>query len=230
MSDMMIPATPIPGTADSTPLVTQQDYEQLTGDCGTSDADFAYFLPDALDMLQHALHRTLAYGQYTERLFVYRDGLVYGSAVPYDVNKGLSNPAVPEDFAPGNFQGYAIWIGWYSPLPFLPSMWGTVPPQIDVTYWGGFVGRGSTVAGHLLPAGLKRIICKIIWFMANPAMLPGMPGGTKSQSVGGVSLSGDGLSSMVTSDAALACAIKKWRHPNVRAFAGQPTVPVPTPH
>lgn len=227
MGDIMIPATPEAGTADPSPLVTQDDYERITGDC-IDPATFDYFLDDALDQVQRKLSRTLLYAQYNERLFLYQTGQVYGTAIPYDTSKPVQNPiAVMGSGDPANtgvFQGYGIWVGWYIPLPALPVWQGVVPPQTDIKYWGGFVGPASPLVaqGRLIPASLKRAICKVVWFMNNPALMPGYPVGAKSISVGGVSISGD-LSSMVTADKALACALKKWRHPMAHSWAGQTT-------
>jgi hypothetical protein len=232
VGDIMIPATPEPGTADPNPLVTQDDYQMVTGDCTVDPVAFDYFLADALDQVQRKLTRTLLYANYVERLFLYRNGFVYGSAIPYDTSVAVVNPAMATEPDPNdplnasNFQGYAVWVGWYTALPMLPWWSGVVPPQTDISYWGGFVGPGSDLAGErLLPAGLKRAICKVVWYMAHPVFLPGLPGGLKSVSVGGVSMSGD-LTAMTMGDKALGCELKRWRHPMARHFAGQTSQPV----
>ena len=226
VGDMMIPATPVPGMADPNPLVTLLDYQTITQDTTTTPETFAYFLEDALDQLQRKMSRTFGYAQYNERLFLNQNGQVYGSAVPYDSGKPVTNPegaTPPENVA--IFQGFGMWVGWYIPLPSLPVWQGVVPPQTDISYWGGFVGPGSALVGErLIPAGLKRCIVKVIWYMANPALLSGLPGGTKSTAVGGVSVSGD-LSSMVIADPSLRREIKRWRRPQPRAWAGQITRP-----
>ena len=237
MGDLMIPAAPLyvngVSTADPNPLVTWDDYQRITQDRATLEDDFNYFLADALNQLQVRMNRTFLYAQYNERLYLYQNGQVYGSAVPYDTNYPVTNPASngqPSQDV-GIFQGFGIWVGWYIPLPSLPIWQGVVPPQTDITYYGGFVGPDSPLAlptyatgSRLIPTALKRIIVKVVWFMANPALLPGLPGGVKSTSVAGVSLTGD-LSSMVTCDRALGGAIKRWRNPMCRGFAGQTTVP-----
>jgi hypothetical protein len=231
MGDVMIPASPNAGTADPNPLVSLNDYQRITGDGATTEDEFNYFLADALDFLQKKMSRTFLYAQYNERLFLNQDGMVYGTAVPYDTSQPVVNPA--SGASPANnvgiFQGYGIWVGWYIPLPSLPVWQGVVPPQTDITYWGGWVGPESPLASpsyvtgsRLIPAGLKRIICKTVWYMANPALLPNMPGGVKSTSVGGVAIAGD-LSSMVEADYQLSRQIKRWRHAFARSFIGQVT-------
>lgn len=218
----MIPATPVPGTADDHPLVEITEYQRITADGATSDENVTASIDDALDMLQSEMHRTILYANYVERLYFYGNGMVYPSATPFDITKPVRNPndlsASPPDV--GLFQGNGIWVGWFVPLPFLPVWQGVVPPQTDVSYWGGWTGPAGP--GPYLPASLKRVICQVAWYIANPVSLSGMPGGVKSVSVGGVSMSGD-LSSMVTRDRMLANAIKRWRKPQAKAWDGQVT-------
>jgi hypothetical protein len=93
---------------------------------------------------------------------------------------------------------------------------GVVPPQTVITYWGGFVNptlATGNLASHGLPSKVKRMICKIAFYRANPVMLSGIPAGVRSMSVNGVSISGVDLSSMMDSDAQLRKDIKRWRHP-----------------
>ena len=208
----MIPATPIAGTADPNPLVTLSEYQLYTTDTDSTNAlNFPDVLEDALDQVQRWCNRTLLYGQYDERLFVYKSGMVYPSAAPIDQTKPVSTNASTPD--PGNsiFQGDGIWVGWFIPLPALPVWEGVVPPQTDITYWGGYVGsQSSNPQQPLLPARLKRAICKVCWFILNPVALSEMPGGVKSVAMGGVSISGD-LSSMVDSDDALRRDLRRFQ-------------------
>lgn len=218
---MTIPATPNSGTADTNPLVTYTQYQQVTGDSQfASQADFDPYLEDALDLFQRRTRRTLLYAQYTERLYLYKNGTVYPTATPLDVTKSVTSPngAPPENV--GVFQGNGIWVGWYVPLPSLPVWEGVVPPQTDITYWGGYTGPAGP--GPLLPTAIKRILCRIAWYAAHPVTMAGLPAGAKSVSVAGVSASGD-LSFMVDSDLQLRRDIKRWRHPHAKAFDAQTT-------
>lgn len=213
---MTIPAIPNAGTADTNPLVTFEQYQFVTNDQGSTSSNFELALDDALDMLQREMRRTFLYAQYTERLFIYlKSGQVYPTATPLDASKGVSTPTGDPPENVGIFQGNGIWIGWYQPLPSLPMFAGVVPPQTDITYWGGWTQ--ST-----LPAKLRRIICKVCWFILNPVALVGMAGGVKSVSVGGVSISGD-LSSFIDCDPQLGRDIRSYRRPQVRAFDAQVT-------
>lgn len=218
---MTVPATPNAGTADANPLVTYTQYQQVTGDTQfTGQAGFDPYLADAVDEFCRRTRRTLLYAQYTERLYLYKKGLVYPSATPLDVTKGVVSPngSPPENV--GVFQGNGIWVGWFVPLPSLPMWEGVVPPQTDITYWGGYTGPAGP--GPLLPTEVKRILCKIAWYLLHPVHLDGIPGGVKSVSVGGVSVSGD-LSMMVDTDRRLSASIVRWRHPQAKGWGAQVT-------
>lgn len=216
----MIPAMPNPGTADPNPLVRLADYQRITRDAVTQSEDVTASIDDALDMLQRMMKRTLLYAQYNERLYVYPSGMVYPSATPFDTTKPPTNPNGDPPENVGIFQGNGIWVGWYAPLPSLPLWEGVVPNQTDITYWGGWTGPDGP--GPFLPAKLVRIICRVAWYINNPAVLPGMPGGVKSASVGDVSMSGD-LSSMVETDPQLSRDIARWTKRQARGWSGQVT-------
>lgn len=217
---MTIPSVPLTGTADTNPLVTQSDYQTVTADTTTTTDEWDSALADALDLFQRETRRTLLYAQYSERLYLYKNGMVYPTATPLDTSKGVVSPSGSPPENVGIFQGNGIWVGWYVPLPSLPVWVGTVPPQTDITYWGGYTGPAGP--GPLLPSEIKRCLCKIAWYILHPVHLDGIPGGAKSVSVGGVSVSGD-LSMMVESDRQLSNAIRRWRHPHAKGFDGQVT-------
>lgn len=223
----MIPAVPNTGTADTNPLVTYQQYAQVTGDTQfANQAEFDVYLDDALDLFQRRTRRTLLYASYTERLYLYQNGMVYPTATPLDTSKGVTSPSGSPPENVGIFQGSGIWVGWYIPLPSLPVWVGVVPPQTDITYWGGYVGPASSLygTGFGLPASIKRCLCKISWFAAHPTTLAGLPGGAKSTSAAGVSASGGAdLASMVDGDSMLRKEIRRWRHPHAKGFDGQVT-------
>lgn len=216
----MIPATPLPDTADPNPLVSVADYQRITRDTVTDDDDVQAAIDDALDMCQREMRRTILYAQYTERLYLYKNGMVYPSATPFDVSKVVMSPNGDPSDDVGIFQGAGIWVGWFVPLPSLPVWMGVVSPQTDITYWGGFTGPDGP--GPQIPAKLARIIARVAWYVANPATLQGLPGGVKSTSAGGVSISGD-LSSMVAADPQLGRDIARYRKPQARGWGGQTT-------
>lgn len=219
----MLPSIPNAGTADPNPLVRLADYQRITKDTTTSTDDFEAALADALDDLQREMRRTFLYAQYTERLFLFRNGQVYPTATPLDPSKPVSAPAQETTQNVGIFQGDGIWVGWFIPLPSLPVWQGVVPPQTDITYYGGWVGPDSTLYGQRpIPSKLVRIICRVVWFICNPIALTGMPGGVKSVSIGGVSMSGD-LSSFMDADPQLRRDIKRWRKAQVIAWDAQVT-------
>lgn len=220
----MIPATPISGTADTNPLLDIGDYQAITGDTTTFagvQAELTPVLADAVDIFCRQARRTVLYANYTERLFLYRNGMVYPSATPLDTSKGVVSPngSPPENV--GIFQGNGIWVGWYVPLPSLPVWSGVVPPQTDITYWGGYTGPEG--GGPYLPASLKRILAKLCWYITHPVTLPGLPAGVKSMSIGGVSISGTDFSAITAVDPQLARDIRRWRHPHAKGFDAQPT-------
>lgn len=228
----MIPAIPVAGTADTAPLVTQADYQLITSDTASTTAEFNSLLPGVLNRLQRKWRRTLLYAQYTERLYLYKNGIVYPTTYPLDVTKLLTNPGqqVPENV--GIFQGAGIWVGWFIPLPSLPVWQGVIDPQTDITYWAGYVGSGSTGVdangnllvdgGFELPDEYLRVICRVLWYCLNPVALVGVPHGAKSQSVGGVTVAGV-LSMIVDRDPALCRDIKRLRKPQVKAWDAQVT-------
>jgi hypothetical protein len=166
-------------------------------------------------MVCNECRRTLLYGQYTEDQYLYPTGMVYPSATPIDTTKAIfSNeeiydPAV--DNAPGSIvQGAAVWVGWFSPLPWMPVFSGVLPPQTNITYWGGYTQ--ST-----LPPKLRRCIAKIAYYSLHPYALSGTPGGLKSMSVGGVSISGD-LYSFMLGDLQLKRDLRRFRKPQLMAW------------
>lgn len=221
---MTIPSIPNPNTADAAPLVLFTDYQMFTGDDVSSEARFDYFLPRALDELQREMRRTFLYAQYTERCFLYPDGMTYPTATPFDTSQGVTAPSGESNGDVGIFQGDGLWVGWFIPLPSLPVWQGVVDPQTDVTYTGGWVGTSSPRYGGVfdLPSKVESIIIRTVFFKLNPAALKNMPGGVKSSSVGGVSLAGS-LSSFMAADPELRRDISGWRKPQVHAWDAQTT-------
>lgn len=212
---MTIPAIPLSGTGiDPSTLVNNAYYKFATND---QTGDTTLVLPEAIDQVARACNRTLAYGQFTERLYVYSNGYVYPSAVPID-------PAQPLDPTGGIIQGFGVLAGWFPPLVEAPVLTGILPPQVDFTYWGGFQPVGTTTGPTPgLPPRLARAICKVAWYMLHPVILVGLVPGAKSVSVGDVSISGanaglSDLSSFMAADPALCSDILAFHRPTVRAW------------
>ncbi|MCU1494870.1 MAG: hypothetical protein JWO62_2634 [Acidimicrobiaceae bacterium] len=206
-----IPATPVAGTADTNELLTFAKYQFITQDTASSSANFDMALDDALDMLQREMHRTFLYAQYVERLYVYRNGQVYPSATPLDSSKPTGTSSDPDGTISSYvIQGAGIYVGFLNPLPSLPIFSWMIPMQTDVSYWGGYTQT-------TIPAKLARIIARTCWFILNPAHLEGQPGGVKSVSVGGVSMSGD-LSSFMANDRQLRLDIARFTRRSARSW------------
>ena len=225
-----LPATPnpiaysagppvIPASPDPRPLLTVDDYIRLTGDSASDPSDIETFIADCLDETARKCNRTWLYGNYTENLYLYTNGMVFPSATPIDVNQQIV--AGSEVFNPGNenvqtetsnsvVQGAGIWVGWFTPLPWMPVWTGVIPPQTVVTYWGGFVQE-------TVPVPLKRLWARVVWNYLHPVTLDGLPLGAKSSSVGGVSLSGD-LSSMTMHDPQLKRDLRRWTRRQARSW------------
>jgi hypothetical protein len=203
---VLIPAAPTGNYAG--PLIGPEYYTNVTN----GDTVPQSVLTEAQTMVEQHLDRTLSYGSYLERLYVTKAGMVFPSATPFDPNAGLS----PDS---GIVQGAGIWIGYFTPLPDLPLWLSTVPPQTDVSYTGGFQPQGTGGTGPTpdVPPLLARCIVKVAWYTNNPALLPGQPGGVKSMSLNGVSISGD-LASMISMDGSLRRDLARWRRPHVRGW------------
>lgn len=214
-----VPLTPLEGTADPNPLVSYQQYTAMTGDTVSDQADVEDAIDDAIDMVCNECTRTLLYAQYQEDQYLYDNGMVFPSAVPIDPTKQISSNEViynpTTDDAPGSIiQGWGVWVGWFTPLPWMPVFSGVLPPQTNITYWGGYTQ--ST-----LPPKLRRLIIRIAFksLLANNNSLAGIPGGASSASVSGSSASGSmGLSSFSLSDAQIKRDLRRFKRPQVEAW------------
>jgi hypothetical protein len=215
-NDNILPLTPnaVTGSPDPNPLLSAIKYQKITGDQKSCIPDIEEAVNEAVEDLSHECRRTWLYGQYTEAQRLYANGMVYPSATPIDVTMPITSnlddttplyDPTTDNLGSSVIQGDGIWVGWFSPLPWMPVFAGVLPAQTVLTYWGGFTQT-------TLPSKVQRMIAKIVYYRLNPYMLQGMPGGVKSMSVNGVSISGD-LSSMMDSDPALKSAIRRWRHP-----------------
>lgn len=207
---MRIPAQPAAGAPPPVgPLVTPADYQSVTHDAeGVDQAT----LDEAVLLVEQACTRTFAYGTYAERLYVNRDGFVFPTATPLDP----AAPIVP--MVNGYIQGAGVWVGWSFPPTDLPVFTGALPPQCDLTYSGGYQSWANTGGPtERLHPKLRRIFCRVTWFLAHPVVLAGMPGGVKSTSSAGVSVTGD-LSSFVTADPDLARDIASFTRRDTRSW------------
>lgn len=213
----------VSGSPTPYPLVTAAQYQQVTKDVATDMSYVDELVAEAVEDLSHKCERTFTYGQYTESQRLYDNGMVYPSATPIDINQPVVSGVEIYDPSTDNtgssiVQGDGIWVGWFSPLPWMPFYTGVVPAQTVLTYWGGFQNPlVATDRSLALPSAVKRMICKVVFYRANPVMLQNMPGGVKSMSVNGVSISGD-LESMMDSDPGLRRAIRAWKHPHAQAW------------
>lgn len=221
----VLPLTPdsVSGSPTPYPLVSGPQYQQVTQDTTTDLSYVDELIAEAIEDVCHKCERTLIYGEYTESQRLYANGMVYPSATPIDITQPIVSGVEIYDPSTDNtgssiVQGDGVWVGWFSPLPWMPFYTGVVPAQTVITYWGGFQNTlVATNRAHALPSALKRLICKIAFYRANPVMLQGMPGGVKSMSVNGVSIAGD-LSSMMDYDPEIRRGLVRWRHPHAQAW------------
>jgi hypothetical protein len=174
-------------------------------------------------MLQRETKRTFGYGKYREDQYLYGMGMVYPSATPIDRTKpiaagvNLYTPNATSASTPASIiQGAGIWVGWFTPLPWMPVWTGVIPPQTVITYWGGWQPYGgSPGTTEALPAKLARIIARVAYYILHPALI--QPYGAKSTSAGGISMAGT-LSSMMISDPQLRRDVRRWTRPQARAW------------
>jgi hypothetical protein len=212
---MTIPAVPLTGTGLTQPLISIADYQRFTGDLDTEADALGVAIADAVESVSLECNRTLSHGRFTENLYLTKTGMVFPSAAPIDATQTIvSGPKIYDPTlasAASVIQGYGIWVGWFSPLPWMPVWSGVIRPQAFVTYSGGFQPYGVTTGPtEGLPLKLARAIAKVAWFDLHPAALTDLPGGVKSVSLGGVSMSGN-LSSFVMSDPQLVRDLKRFK-------------------
>jgi hypothetical protein len=215
LNDNVLPLTPnaVTGSPDPNPLVTPDQYSNITKDTSSDVSDIEENLAAAVVTFCEMTHRTALYGNYTESQYLYPNGMVYPSATPIDINQVIQanvagNNNIYDPASPGTdpyssiIQGTGVWVGWFSPLPWMPFYTGVVPPQTILTYWGGWTNA-------TLPPQVRRIIARIAYKYLNPVSMDLM-GGVQSVSVGGVSVSGH-LSNFAVLDPQLKRDIIRWR-------------------
>lgn len=197
-----IPATPLADTPTQQPLVSVAQYQAVTGDTTTPAATVTAAITEATTFACQHCTRTFAFGHYQENLYVFKDGMVYPSATP------IAQVVAPGD---ADIQGAGVWVGWFFMPPLLPIWTGVVPPQSQLEYWGGY-------SSATLPPLLARCLARLAWFICNPAVLTGLPGGVKSSNVAGVSMTGD-LSSMVLTDRQLRRDLARFTKRDARGWS-----------
>lgn len=212
-----LPLTPQAGTG-VTRIVDFALYQRITGDTTSLQADVEESLDSAINDACNECKRTLAYGQYKEVQYLYKNGMVFPSATPIDnsmpILSGTDNIFDPlVDTNPSTLiQGQGVWVGWFSPLPWMPVFSGVLPPQTDVEYWGGY-----TV--DTIPYKLARAIASMAFYDLHPYFMTNVPGGLSSMSVGGVSISSkSGFSSGLYQDTQIKKILRRFRHPQVRPW------------
>jgi hypothetical protein len=198
--------------------VSVQQYRRITQDRSKkiTDEDIKETLEETIVLVCQECDRTLAYGEYTEVKYLYSNGMVFPSAVPIDPTKPITSSDViydpTVDNAPGSIiQGWGIWVGWFTPLPWMPVFVGVLDPQTQVTYTGGFTQ-------DTIPPRLRRLICRIAYKLLHPNNMAGLPGGVKSVSVNGVSMSGDALTAFDWKDAGIELELIEFTRPDVEAW------------
>lgn len=212
-----LPLVPNAGTGAPDPLVNQDQYQRITGDTTSSKDAVDEAIEAAVIDACNECKRTLLYGQYSEVQYLYKSGLVFPSATPIDStmpilsgNDNIFDPIV--DAGPGSIiQGQGIWVGWFSPLPQMPVFVSVLPPQTSLEYWGGYTQA-------TLPWKLARAIASMAFYDLHPYAMTSTPGGLTSMSVGGVSISGKALSSFMYQDTEIRKILRRFRHPQVRAW------------
>jgi hypothetical protein len=220
---MELPLSPIvtsspSASPDPDPLVSNQQYRKITGDTWSDDDDVSEAIEDAITMVCQECTRTLKYGYYREVQYLYQSGMVFPSAVPIDPtmpissNEVIYNPLTDDN--PGSvIQGWGVWVGWFTPLPWMPVFTGVLDPQTSITYWGGY--RQSN-----LPPKLRRLIAKIAFksIVENNNTLVGVPGGVVGASVGGININGVGMSMLSLTDQTIKRDLRRFKRPQVEAW------------
>jgi len=197
-------------------LIHVADYQWVTKDTTSVDADVERALDEALELVEDDTHRKLAYAQHTETLYVYRNGMVYPT------NSPVASVSSPTNLASTAIQGAGVYLGVNIPTPAIVNAgdWqAAVPPQAAVTYMGGFQPWGTTDGPTpQLPMTLARVLCRVSFLILHPStVLSGVPVGAKSASVGDVSISGV-LDAFIVVDPSIGRDLKPYRKRQVRAW------------
>lgn len=165
-------------------IATLADYRDLVDDTFSTPEDVTAALARAEGVVVRRTERHWVQAQYTERLRLYQDGLVYPSDTPI---VSVSDPAG------ATITGNAIGSGsWTWPTANLePDFFSTNPlPLVSVTYVGGYL-PGT------FPEELVAVQCEIALLKLNPPSMVGVPAGaqqirtsTRGQGFSGVRMGG----------------------------------------
>lgn len=195
-------------------LVDSALYARVTGDTDAYGPGMADLFNDAQTLVEEHCNRTFRYGTYTERVYVYGNGLAYPKATPIASIASPANSVI---------QGNGVWIGPFFLFPFSGFVWGygpdampsrqAFPLQADLTYTGGYQPYGTTGPTPALPAKLAYAICQVAYNIRHTSELPNVPYGATSVHVGDVGYSGN-LEPASPLDSSIQIRLKGFvRHP-----------------
>lgn len=188
-------------------LVYVATYRTVTGDTTTPSAQVETALDDALTLIQERLNgRVLPHGTYTETLRLSRSGVVYPGASPV---VSVSDPSV----AASSIQGAGVYVGLFDSLP-LTDWSATIPPQVTMTYVGGYTIDGASGTTKL-PTTLRNAICRAAYNVLHLSPLVGVPAGATSVHVGDAGFSGKTLRSLDPLDDGILRDIHGYRRQSV---------------
>ena len=217
----MIPNTPI-ANGLTEPLVSVAQYQSITGDTASGSDAVKEAIADAVYMICQECHRTLTYGTYKENLYLYALGMVFPSAAPIDHNQPISSGELSTTRRRTTSRAKArssrepgSGSAWFTPLPWMPVWTVLHSPSVPTS---SIPGLPALPRGRRARTGVYLRVCPQPWpprrdGIPTRSASPGCPGGVKSSSVGGVSMSGDLSPSL---------------HPGSQPEASDPSVPAST--
>lgn len=192
---------------DASELISDADYARVSGDTTTTGETLSDALDDALGLIQDEIGRVLNFGTYLETLKVYRNGSVYPSATPIDE---VISPVIDQV----SIQGASIYLGYWDPAPLI-SWTGALPPQVTVTYSGGYTA-------DTIPTKLRNAIIRAAFNVCHPSPLVGVPAGATNVHVGDVGYSGTALRTLDPLDDGIRRDIRGFRNAQFRGWQIQP--------
>lgn len=192
-------------------LVDNAFYGRITGDDDAYGAGMADILSDAQKAVEEHCKRKLAYGTYTESVYLYRDGKVYPRNTPLEA---MTDPAEI------TLQGDGAIVNWFIMVENIPWFFPGYPPQLTVSYRGGYQPYGTTDGPTAeLPFKLARAICQVAYNIRHSSQMPNVPLGATSVHVGDVGYSGNFLEPSAAIDYRIAQTLAGFvKHP-VRAWS-----------
>lgn len=157
-------------------IATVEYYRVVTGDVTTAASAVSANLLEAEGMLDDALHRKLAYGEYTETLPLLEQGRVHPSAVPV---LSVTGDAVIGENGWSVYELYPDERGGFPVLIDDPWRPWSDSPFATITYVGGYTDATA-------PPTLKRSVCRLAYALTTPASTSpgGVPAGATSVRLG----------------------------------------------